>query len=196
MLPSLSSFSRFARAGRVILFLMLLSGSAFGQSRTAERDSVAFTERPFRIHFGIGMLEGFNAGMTWRIPLDEQGEYGIGPEIAVGLGIKRWNLVLSGALAAQYVSAESGLGAELALRGFMEKWNGYNGTAYETADRQIISLIPAAIARSNRNLFTFSVGPGVGFTRRSVSDPFAFPPKEEEVVETEIVWDIALSFTF
>ena len=134
------------------------------------------------------MIEGIYAGMQWRIPVDHQNEYSIATEAAIGLGMDRWNVIPSIALVGQYVDAKSGLGTELCLRWSAEKWSDYEEPGYQ----RIVSFVPGLIARSSRNLFIFGVGPGIAFTEREIRSPNSV----EIVNETEVVWDIALRFTF
>jgi hypothetical protein len=165
---------------------------------SSERETESFADRRIGIQLGVGMLGGLNAGLAWRIPMDSNREYSFGPEISVGMGIRNWNLVLSGGLIAQYISEESGFGGALGLRGYMEKWTRYNsGEGEEAATRRIIGLIPGLVARNGSNLFTFSVGPGVAFTSKTLTYlPYVKDGKVEDISETEVVWEIALNFTF
>jgi hypothetical protein len=176
------------RAALVLLNLLLLSSVSLAQQGTIDRDSASFTARSFRVTFGAAMIEGIYAGMQWRIPVDHQNEYSIGMEAAIGLGMDRWNVIPSMALVGQYVDAKAGLGTELCLRWSAEKWSNYGEKAYQ----RIVSFVPGIIARSSRNLFIFGVGPGIAFSEREIQSLNSV----EIINNTEIVWDIALRFTF
>ena len=134
------------------------------------------------------MIEGLYAGMQWRIPLDHKNEYSISMEAAIGLGMDKWNVIPSVALVGQHVNPEAGLGTELCLRWSAEKWHNTGELVYQ----RIVSFVPGIIARSSRNLFIFGVGPGIAFSEREIQSLNSV----EIINNTEIVWDIALRFTF